>query len=79
MCLNSSVHAIYHLTHTMVLTYLVLCTHVKGTVIQLTTEWLRKSNLIKEGEDPIQAMILLEVARLHATHYLSNGIKEFSV
>jgi hypothetical protein len=36
MCLNSSIHAIYHLTHTIVLTYLVLCTHVQSTVIWLT-------------------------------------------
>ncbi len=40
--------------------------------------WPRKSNFIKEGEDPIQAKIRLEVARLHATHYLSNGIREYS-
>jgi hypothetical protein len=40
--------------------------------------WLRKSNFIKDGEDPIQAIIRLEVARHHATHYLSNEIQEYS-
>ena len=40
--------------------------------------WLRKSNFIKDGEDPIQATIRIEVARLHATHYLSNEIREYS-
>jgi hypothetical protein len=36
--------------------------------------WLRKSNFIKEGEDPIQMTIRLKVARLYATHFLSNVI-----
>ena len=40
--------------------------------------WLRKSNFIKDGKDPIQATIRIEVARLHATHYLSNKIREYS-
>jgi hypothetical protein len=40
--------------------------------------WLRKSNFIEEGEDPIQATIRLKVARLHMTHYLLNGIREYS-
>jgi hypothetical protein len=40
--------------------------------------WLRKSNFIKDGEYPIQATIRIEVARLHATHYLSNEIREYS-
>jgi len=40
--------------------------------------WLRKSNFIEDGEDPIQATIRLEVARLNATHYLSTGIREYS-
>jgi len=40
--------------------------------------WLRKSNFIKDGEDPIQATIRIEVACLHATHYLSNEIREYS-
>jgi hypothetical protein len=37
MCLNGSVHAIYRLTHTIVLMYLILCTHVQSKAIQLTT------------------------------------------
>jgi hypothetical protein len=40
--------------------------------------WLRKSDFIEDGEDPIQATIRIEVARLHATHYLSNKIREYS-
>jgi hypothetical protein len=40
--------------------------------------WLRKSNFIEDGEDPIQATIRLEVARHHALHYLENGIREYS-
>ena len=32
--------------------------------------WLRKSNFIEDGKDPIQATIRIKVARLHATHYL---------
>ena len=40
--------------------------------------WLRKSNLIEDGESPIQATIRLEVARLHALHYLQMGIREYS-
>jgi hypothetical protein len=37
LCLNGSAHAIYCLTNTIVLTYLVLCTHVQSAVLQLTT------------------------------------------
>ncbi len=40
--------------------------------------WLKKTNFIKDGEDPIHATIGIEVARLHATHYLSCGIREYS-
>jgi hypothetical protein len=40
--------------------------------------WLQKSNFIEDGKDPIQATIRLEVAHLHATHYLSNEIREYS-
>ena len=40
--------------------------------------WLRKSNFIEDGEDPIQATIRIKLARLHATHYLSNEIREYS-
>jgi hypothetical protein len=40
--------------------------------------WPRKSNFIKDFEDPIQATIRIKLARLHATHYLSNEIREYS-
>jgi hypothetical protein len=40
--------------------------------------WLRKSNFIEDGESPIQATIRLEVARLHAFHYLQTGVREYS-
>jgi hypothetical protein len=40
--------------------------------------WLRKSNFIEDGEDPIQATIQIKVAHLHATHYLLNEIREYS-
>jgi hypothetical protein len=40
--------------------------------------WLWKTNLIEKGEDPIQAIIWLEVAWLHASHYLLKGIQEYS-
>jgi len=40
--------------------------------------WLRKSNFIEDGKDPIQATIRIKVACLHATHYLSNKIREYS-
>jgi hypothetical protein len=33
---------------------------------------------VKEEGDPIQATNRLDVAHLHATHYLSNGIREYS-
>ena len=40
--------------------------------------WLRKTNFIEGGESVIQATIRIEVARLHATHYLENEIREYS-
>jgi hypothetical protein len=40
--------------------------------------WLKKTNFIEDGESPIQATIHLEVARLHALHYLSHEIREYS-
>jgi hypothetical protein len=56
----------------------------KGECILLMTDsttsegWLRKSNFIEDGEDPIQATIRLEVARHHVAHYLLNKIGEYS-
>ena len=40
--------------------------------------WLWKSNFIEDDEDPIQATIQVEVAHLHATHYLLNEIREYN-
>jgi hypothetical protein len=40
--------------------------------------WLKKTNFIEDSESPIQAMIRLEVARFHASHYLSHEISEYS-
>jgi hypothetical protein len=40
--------------------------------------WLKKTNFIKDCEEPIQATIQLEVARHHATNYLLGGIQEYS-
>jgi hypothetical protein len=40
--------------------------------------WLKKTNFIEDGEDPIQTSICIEVARLHTTHYLLCGIWEYS-
>jgi hypothetical protein len=40
--------------------------------------WLRMSNFVEDGEDPIQATIRVEEAHLHATHYLSNEIREYN-
>ncbi len=41
-------------------------------------EWLRKTNFSELGEDPIQATVRLEVARMHTTHYITLGIREYS-
>jgi hypothetical protein len=40
--------------------------------------WLKKKNLVEDGEDPIQATIHIKVACLQATHYLWRGIWEYS-
>ena len=40
--------------------------------------WLQKTNFIEDGKDPIQATIRLKVARLHASHYLTYGVREYS-
>ena len=37
--------------------------------------WLKKTNFIEDGKEPIQATIRLEVARHHATNYLLGGIQ----
>jgi hypothetical protein len=40
--------------------------------------WLRKTNFRELNDDPIQATMRLEVARLHAIHYINLGIREYS-
>jgi hypothetical protein len=40
--------------------------------------WLRKTNFSKLKEDPIQATVRLEVARMHAMHYITLDIREYS-
>jgi hypothetical protein len=39
--------------------------------------WLKKTNFIENGEEPIQATIRQEVARHHVTNYLLGGIREY--
>ncbi len=40
--------------------------------------WLHKTNFSKLKEEPEQATVRLEVARLHARHYISLDIREYS-
>jgi hypothetical protein len=40
--------------------------------------WLRKTNFSKLGDDPIQASVCLEAARMHALNYMTTGIREHS-
>jgi hypothetical protein len=39
---------------------------------------LCKTNFSKLNNDPIQATVRLEAARMHATHYITLGIREYS-
>ena len=40
--------------------------------------WLRKTNFSERGDDPIQALVRLEAAKMHALNYMTTGIKEYS-
>jgi hypothetical protein len=40
--------------------------------------WLKKTNLSKLGDEPIQALVRLEAARMHAINYTTTGIREYS-
>jgi hypothetical protein len=40
--------------------------------------WLRKTNFSELGDDPIQASVRLEAARMHALNYMTTGIREYS-
>jgi hypothetical protein len=37
-----------------------------------------QANFSKLKEDPIQATVRYKVARMHATHYITLGIREYS-
>ncbi len=41
-------------------------------------EWLCKTNFSELKEDPIQASVRLEVARMDAMHHITLGIREYS-
>jgi hypothetical protein len=40
--------------------------------------WLRKTNYSKLGDEPIQALVHLEAARMHGMNYVTTGIREYS-
>jgi hypothetical protein len=40
--------------------------------------WLGKTNFRKLNNDPIQATVRLESAKMHATQYITLGIREYS-
>ncbi len=40
--------------------------------------WLKKSNFSKLGENPIQASVRIEAARMQATLFLKRGLKSYS-
>ena len=40
--------------------------------------WLQKTNFRELGDDPIQATVHLEVARMHAKNYMALGIRDYS-
>jgi hypothetical protein len=45
----------------------------------ITSEgWLKKTNFIKDREEPTQATICLEVAHFHTSQHLLHGIREYS-
>jgi hypothetical protein len=57
--------------------------HSGGCALSMTDSttsegWLRKTNFSKLKEDPIQATVRLEVARMHAMHYITHSIREYS-
>jgi hypothetical protein len=59
------------------------CLHLGGCVLSMTNSttsegWLCKTNFSKLKEDPIQATMRLEVARMHAMHLTPHSIREYS-
>jgi hypothetical protein len=39
--------------------------------------WLRKTNFSELGDGPIQALVRLKAARMHAMTYMTTGIREY--
>jgi hypothetical protein len=59
------------------------CLHPGACVLSMTNSttskgWLHKTNFSELKEDPIQATVRLEVARMHVMHYITHGIREYS-
>ncbi len=59
------------------------CLKVGNCALSMTNSttsegWLRKTNFSKLGNDPIQASVRLEAARMHALNYMTTGIREYS-
>ncbi len=40
--------------------------------------WLKKTNICKLGDKPIQASVRLKAARMHAMNYMTTGSREYS-
>jgi hypothetical protein len=40
--------------------------------------WLNAFQAVRHSHNPIQATVRLEAARMHATHYITLGIREYS-
>ena len=40
--------------------------------------WLKKTNFLEKGTNPIEETIHLEIARKHASHFTHHNIKEYS-
>jgi hypothetical protein len=74
LCLNSNVHIIYRLAHTMVLTYLVHRTPIQSTVTQLTTP-----SLLRCVTNQLTQIMVLLSCRFTTGHFqfhfcISSGI-----
>jgi hypothetical protein len=59
------------------------CLHSGTCALSMTNSttsegWLHKTNFSELKENPIQATVRLEVARMHATHHITLGIREYS-
>jgi hypothetical protein len=59
------------------------CLHSGTCALSMTNSttskgWLRKMNFSEINKDPDQARVRLEVAQMHAMHYITLGIREYS-